>query len=188
MQIEPLYFRLFAGLGVKTMGYFLIAAGIFLSIGNAYLAIRVVYLGVFLVAVGWVIVIRTLRMSRELKAETRATLAAYLESGLVKEGDTVTIRGSVGDKGVVRVFLNGFKVSEVESSGEFCVRFPAPKEGKYEVEVRFVGDAYVEPKKLRLQVVRKQEMEKIRRIKKLAYGVVIAIFVMIFVVLVLIIV
>ena len=83
--------------------------------------------------------------------------------------------------------MNGLKVSEVESNGEFCVRFPAPKEGKYEVEVRFIGRAAVEPKKLRLQVVRKQEMDRIHRIKRLAYGAVIATFATVFVILVLII-
>lgn len=61
MIVEKRIIRLLFGIGLKTIGYMTIAAGIFLSIGNRDLALRIVLFGILMVIFGWILVIKALR-------------------------------------------------------------------------------------------------------------------------------
>ncbi len=51
------------GVGVKTIGYLTITAGIFFAIKDKNLALQIVLSGVFLVIAGWVLVIKALKQA-----------------------------------------------------------------------------------------------------------------------------
>ena len=54
-------FRLFAGISIKTLGYMVIAAGIFLSLKDKNLAYKIVLFGILMVLSGWGLIIKALR-------------------------------------------------------------------------------------------------------------------------------
>ena len=54
-------FRLVTGLVLKTMGYMVIAAGIFASLRSKELAMKIVVFGVLMVVFGWALVIVALK-------------------------------------------------------------------------------------------------------------------------------
>ncbi len=169
VKLASCYFRISVGVAVKTFGYFLIAAGIFLSLADTGFALKVVYAGAGLVALGWVMFVHTLRSLNSASLSPKK-FSAHLVRGTVEEGETVTVRGKIStstEPKKVRVLLDGIEVGRVESGGEFVIHFAAPKRGKYTVEVRISG--YSEPKRLKLQVVSREEMRKIRRTEVLAY-------------------
>jgi len=66
-ELVSIFKRLFVGIGVKTIGYLTITAGIFLAIKNKNLAFQIVLVGLFLVIVGWVMIIRALRQAKGKK-------------------------------------------------------------------------------------------------------------------------
>ena len=63
-ELIHVFKRLFIGIGVKTIGYLTIAAGIFLAIRDKNLAYKIVYIGVFLVISGWSLIYIALRQSK----------------------------------------------------------------------------------------------------------------------------
>ncbi len=54
-------FRLFAGISIKTLGYMVIAAGIFLSLKDKNFAYKIVLFGILMVLSGWGLIIKALR-------------------------------------------------------------------------------------------------------------------------------
>ncbi len=60
-RIDLRRLRLIFGIGLKTLGYMTIAAGIFLSIGNRDVALKVVVFGALMVIFGWGLIIKALR-------------------------------------------------------------------------------------------------------------------------------
>jgi|GEM_PF-5887992 hypothetical protein len=54
-------FRLIAGIVLKTMGYMVIAAGIFISLRSRELALKIVEFGVLMVIFGWILVVIALK-------------------------------------------------------------------------------------------------------------------------------
>lgn len=63
-ELAEAFKRLFVGIGVKTIGYLTITAGIFLAIKNRSLALNIVFVGIILVALGWVLIVRALKQSK----------------------------------------------------------------------------------------------------------------------------
>jgi len=55
--------RLFLGISIKTIGYLIIASGIFISIKNKDVAYKMIIIGAILVLLGWILIIRALRDS-----------------------------------------------------------------------------------------------------------------------------
>ena len=55
--------RLFLGISIKTIGYLIIASGIFISIKNKDVAYKMIIIGAILVLLGWILIIKTLRDS-----------------------------------------------------------------------------------------------------------------------------
>mgnify|MGYP007013855486 CR=1 FL=1 len=60
-KLVEVFRRLFLGLGIKTVGYLIIAAGIFFSIKDKDIALFAVILGAFLVIFGWMLIYRALK-------------------------------------------------------------------------------------------------------------------------------
>lgn len=63
-ELANAFKRLFVGVGVKTIGYLTITAGIFLAIKDRSLAFQIVLAGVVLVVIGWVLIVRALRQAK----------------------------------------------------------------------------------------------------------------------------
>ncbi len=59
--------RLAIGVGMKTIGYLLIAGGIFLPLINKKMGYTAIYAGVILVVAGWVYIYVALKKSGEIK-------------------------------------------------------------------------------------------------------------------------
>lgn len=57
--------RLAIGVGMKTLGYLLVAVGIFLPLFNRKLGYTAVYAGVMLIIAGWVYIVVALKKSGE---------------------------------------------------------------------------------------------------------------------------
>ncbi len=68
-ELMDVYRRLFIGIGVKTFGYLIIAAGIFLSIKNKDLACKTIYVGISLVVLGWLLIYQALKMAGTKKVK-----------------------------------------------------------------------------------------------------------------------
>lgn len=60
-ELARAFKRLFVGIGVKTVGYLTITAGIFLAIKDKSLALNIVFVGIMLVAFGWILIFRALK-------------------------------------------------------------------------------------------------------------------------------
>ncbi len=60
-------FRLLVGIGIKTIGYMVIAAGIFLSIKDKVLAYKIVIFGVLMVLSGWGLIVQALKTSSRIR-------------------------------------------------------------------------------------------------------------------------
>lgn len=63
-ELVDVFKRLFVGIGVKTIGYLTITAGIFLAIKDKNLALQIVVCGVILVVIGWVLIVKALRQAK----------------------------------------------------------------------------------------------------------------------------
>ena len=53
--------KLFLGISIKTIGYLIIASGIFISIKDKDVAFKMILMGAVLVVLGWILIIRALR-------------------------------------------------------------------------------------------------------------------------------
>jgi len=53
--------KLFLGISIKTIGYLIIASGIFISIKDKDVAFKMIIMGAVLVVLGWILIIRALR-------------------------------------------------------------------------------------------------------------------------------
>jgi len=53
--------KLFLGISIKTIGYLIIASGIFISIKDKDVAFKMIIMGAVLVVFGWILIIRALR-------------------------------------------------------------------------------------------------------------------------------
>ena len=53
--------KLFLGISIKTIGYLIIASGIFISIKDKDIAFKMMIIGAVLVVLGWILIIRALR-------------------------------------------------------------------------------------------------------------------------------
>jgi uncharacterized membrane protein len=62
--------RLAVGVGMKTIGYLLIAVGIFLPLVNKKMGYTAVYAGLILVVAGWVYIYVALKKSGKIKKPT----------------------------------------------------------------------------------------------------------------------
>ena len=132
------------GSALKTIGYMLIAAGIFLSLKDKLSAIKVVQLGVFLVISGWLIIIRYLLIARKLKPSQTCRLSAHISCGAlgIKEGEIFEIKGNVRRyvnnawktaEGFVHIFIDGKSVGKVNlKDGSFSLPISL-KAGRYRV-------------------------------------------------------
>jgi len=184
MRLEPLYVRIFIGAGIKSIGYLIVAVGIFLSLKDKSLAIKVVYTGVCFVVFGWFVIIRSLKLaksvgSRKYQAEkAKARISAHISGkAFISEGDSVKIKGRVfgydADKktwkplsGEVLVLVNGFLVGRISTTEDgFEFTLPNLKRGRYEIEVRYVNEPCV--KTLRFNVMSQDEKNRLIRLVRL---------------------
>ena len=53
--------KLFLRISIKTIGYLIIASGIFISIKDKDVAFKMIIMGAVLVVLGWILIIRALR-------------------------------------------------------------------------------------------------------------------------------
>ncbi len=63
-ELVNVFKRLFIGIGIKTIGYLTISAGIFLSIKDKGLALLIVCTGALFVVFGWILIYIALRGAR----------------------------------------------------------------------------------------------------------------------------
>lgn len=194
IELSPLYARILIGVGIKTIGYMLIAAGIFLSLKDKNLALQIVYLGIGFVIVGWIMIIRTLRMAKLIKVpksvkisspKKRTKVVASLKcGGIISDGESVTVSGSVQYyderekiwkpiSGYIKIMLDETDLGKIYADNKFNFTLPAVGKGKHKVEVRFIGNDEFESsyRTLRFQVVDKGEKVKLTIMIKLAYGI-----------------
>ncbi len=176
-ELTPLHLRLLIGVGVKSLGYLIVAAGIFLSLKDKALALKVVYIGVSFVIFGWFLVFRALRLAKAVRLkkhpkffERRFKISAHVSSGFlgVKEGDSVEISGCVMGKfdkswkyvdGNVLIVLDGIPIGKVRlNDGKFSFVIPNLRRGTYDVHVRFVEGC--EEKRLRIKVLSRREWKR----------------------------
>ncbi len=194
IELSPLYARILIGVGIKTIGYILIAAGIFLSLRDKNLALQIVYLGVGLVLVGWMMIIRTLHMAKLLKIprrtkipspKKRTKVVATLKcGGIISEGENITISGRVQYydehkkiwrpvSGYIKIVLDERDLGKIHANNSFNFTLPAVERGKHKVEIRFIGNDEFESsyRTLRFQVVDRDEKIKLTMMIRLAYGI-----------------
>ncbi|HIP62539.1 MAG TPA: hypothetical protein EYH04_00175 [Archaeoglobus profundus] len=60
-KLPTLFKKLFLGISIKTIGYLIIASGIFISIKDKDIAFKMMIIGAVLVVLGWILIIRALR-------------------------------------------------------------------------------------------------------------------------------
>ncbi len=175
--LTPLQTRLLVGVGIKSLGYLIVASGIFLSLKDKALALKIVYLGVCFVVFGWFLILRALRLAKSLgferkgeRIERQFRISAHVDGGLfgIKEGDTLKVRGLVKERvgrywknadGNVLLVLNWIPVKKTKlNDGKFEFRIPNLKEGLYEVHVRFVEGC--EEKRLKVRVMSFEEWRR----------------------------
>ncbi len=189
LKLSALYVRMSIGTGIKTLGYLLVAAGIFMGLVNKTLGLQLIYLGVSFVAVGWLIIVRTLNMAKKLNIpklrigwEKRTRIIASFRGDYVLcEDDDAVICGRVQKydkekrmwvpaKGKLRILLDNTFLKDITVDNEFEVKFSATK-GKHILELRFVPSDLFESsyKTLKFQVVSRDEKLKIGRTIKVAY-------------------
>lgn len=202
LELTHLHLRILIGVAIKTLGYLIVAAGIFLSIKDKTLALKVVYIGVSFVVVGWVVVIRSLRLAKvvrvpkAIRLEKRTKISAHISGGrygVISEGDNVEVsgkclsydpvkRGWKPSSGVIKLILDNSEIGKIDIDGEFKFSFKAPKRGEHSLEIRFIGD---EPnyKVLRFKVLSRDERRRILILTNLAYICIITFFMAFFVIL-----
>ncbi len=162
------------GVSVKSLGYLIIASGVFLSPLNKELALKVICSGVTLVIFGWFLILRALKLAsfkveREKLPKRRYKMSAHISGGFLclREGDTVKIEGSVKErignsfspaKGKVVLILNGLRLESDLKEGRFSFEIPNLRRGTYNVFVRYV-EGCVE-RSMRFQVLSAEEWRK----------------------------
>jgi len=189
LELTHLHLRILIGVGIKTLGYLIIAAGIFLSIRDKELALKVVYIGISLVVVGWVMIIRSLRLAkvvrvpktirRERKTKISASITA--KGGIISEGEEIKVKGfcKYYDPNerkwkdlncIVKILLDNSEVEKTYTSGSFIYSFLAPKKGEHTLELRIISEDF-EPsyKILKFKVLSRDEKIKILKLTYLAY-------------------
>lgn len=136
------------GLIIKTLGYMIIASGIFLAIGKPSIALIFVYAGLALVLLGWILVIRSLLSIKEkgIKDEKfKVSLSAH--GGIFGLRNRVKLKGELRKRinkrfepveGTVLLFLDDRLVGRYKVKDRFCFEFPTLEKGRHTAEVRFV--------------------------------------------------
>ena len=204
LELTHLHLRILIGVGIKTLGYLIIAAGIFLSIRDKGLALRAVYLGISLVVVGWFVVIRSLRLARVVKVpktigrvrKTKISASISARGGIISEGEEVKVKGfckyyDPNEKKwkdlncIVKILLDNSEIEKIYTSGSFTHSFLAPKKGEHTLELRIISEDF-EPsyKILKFKVLSRDEKMKILKLTYLAYTFLI-LFLLVFIVFVL---
>ncbi len=172
--VGKLYLRLTFGIGIKTFGYFLIAAGIFLGFRYKEMAAKIIFIGISFIMLGWALVIYTLKVSALLKLPTKKTrfgISAHLKNGIIKKGQVVEVEGKLRGlkSGNIKVLLNGKKILESYVEDVFKFQLTAPEVGKHTIELRYIGDVVLEPKKLSFQVMEEEKFENFKRSVRFFY-------------------
>ena len=175
IELTPAHLRLMIGVGLKSLGYLIIAAGIFLSLKDKALALKVIYIGVSFVIFGWFLMIRALRLARSKgKApkvfERSVKISAHVSGGFfgAKEGDTVKVGGCVMGKsgkdwkpmdGSVLIALDGIPLGKAKlKDGRYSFLIPNLKKGVYDVHVRFVEGC--EEKRIKVKILSREEWKR----------------------------
>ena len=175
-ELTPLHARVLIGVGIKSLGYLIIASGIFLSLKDKNLALKVVYVGVCFVVFGWFLVLRALKLASFVKVrkserfDRNFKISAHVSGGLfgIKEGDSAEIVGVVKErcgkrwipaKGSVVLVLNGVVFGRCSlKDGKFSFRLRNLRRGNYDVHVRHVEGC--EEKRLKLNVMSFDEWKR----------------------------
>lgn len=188
-NLTPLHIRVLLGVGIKSLGYLIVAAGIFLSLRDKNLALKTVYIGVCFVIFGWFVVLRALKLAKSVKVkkselpfERKFKISAYVDGGFLglKEGDPVSIRGAVMEKvgrywrnaeGTVILVLNGIPISRtVLSKGRFEFILPNLRKGVYDACVRFVEGC--EEKRVKISIMSRDEWRRNLKLFLLATSII----------------
>ncbi len=168
-ELTPLHARVLIGVGIKSLGYLIIASGIFLSLKDKNLALKVVYIGVCFVIFGWFLVLRAFKLASFFKVkkserfDRNFKISAHISGGLfgIKEGDNAEVAGVVRERsgnrwiparGSVVLVVNGVVLGRCKlKDGKFSFKLPNLRRGNYDVQVRHVEGC--EEKRLRMNVM-----------------------------------
>lgn len=175
-NLTPLHIRILIGVGIKSLGYLIVASGIFLSLRDKSLSLKVIYIGVCFVIFGWFLIVRALKLAKSFKLgksekfERFFKISAHIDGKFlgIKEGDTVNVRGTVRERigkswkdacGSVLLVLNGIPVSRTTVvNGKFNFKIPNLRRGVYDICVRFVEGC--EEKRIKLKVMSFEEWKR----------------------------
>jgi len=175
MELTPQHLRLLMGIGVKSLGYLIVAAGIFLSLKDKTIALKVIYVGVSFVIFGWFLIVRALRLAKSKEKPLKVLkkqfkISAHISGGFlgIKEGDSVEVGGCVRGRfgrnwkpmdGTVLIALNGIPFGRSKlMDGKYSFSIPNLKEGVYDIHVRFVEGC--EERRVRLKVLSLKEWRR----------------------------
>ncbi|MEM0350167.1 MAG: hypothetical protein QXU61_00130 [Archaeoglobaceae archaeon] len=138
------------GVIIKTLGYMIIASGIFLAIGKPSIALNFVYAGLTLVLLGWILIKKSLLSIKEKEKgvkEERFKVSLAAHGGIFGLRNRVKLKGELRKRinkrfepieGTILLFLDERCVGKYKVKGQFCFEFPNLKKGRHLAEVRFV--------------------------------------------------